>query len=137
MDEEAFLRAEEERLGKAEREAERVRKLEEVKRKDEKEQQMEKQKEALKGEKKKEPEPEGKLRMGQVQGLPDDVDDVLKTLSEIDFGIQDLDVLIELSKQLKTKRLRLFPDTSYVFSLQNAGLSENQIDEAAKPEEAQ
>ena len=42
MDEEAFLRAEEERLGKAEREAERLRKLEEVKRKDEKEQQMEK-----------------------------------------------------------------------------------------------
>ena len=74
--------------------------------------------------------------MGAVQGLPDDVDDVLKTLSEIDFGIQELDVLIELSKQLKTKRLRLFPDTSYVFSLQNAGLSENQIDEAAKPEEA-
>jgi len=30
------------------------------------------------GEKKKDPEPEGKLRIGQVQSLPDDVDDVIK-----------------------------------------------------------
>jgi len=49
--------------------------------------------------------------------------------------VQELDILIELSKQLKTKRIQLFPDTSYVFSLQNAGLSNDQIDEAAKPED--
>ena len=86
------------------------------------------------GVKVKEPEPEGKLRMGQVQSLPDDVDEVIKTLNEIDFGVQDLDILIELSKQLKTKRIQLFPDQSYVFSLQNAGLSNDQIDKAANPE---
>ncbi len=37
------------------------------------------------GEKKKEPEPEGKLRMNQVQSLPlipDDVDEVIKSLNE-------------------------------------------------------
>jgi len=119
MKEEAFLRAEEDRLNKASIEAERVRKLEEAKRKDEKEQQIEKQKEIMKGaEKKKEPEPEGKLRVTQISTLlPDDVDEVIKQLNEIDFGVQDLDVLIELSKHLKTKRLQLFPDTSYVFSL--------------------
>lgn len=50
------------------------------------------------GEKKKEPEPEGKLRMNQVQSLPDDVDEVIKSLNETDFQVQDLDVLIELSK---------------------------------------
>ena len=65
--EEAYLRAEEDRLGKAEKEAERLRKIEEAKRKDEKEMQLEKQKEQMKGgAKAKEPEPEGKLRMGQV-----------------------------------------------------------------------
>ena len=42
MKEEAFLRAEEDRLSKAAKEAERVRKLDEAKRKDEKEQQIEK-----------------------------------------------------------------------------------------------
>jgi hypothetical protein len=30
--------------------------------------------------------------------LPDDVDEVIKNLNEIDFGVQDLDILIELSK---------------------------------------
>ena len=80
------------------------------------------------GEKKKDPEPEGKLKMGQVQALPDDVDGMIKELGEIDFGVQDLDILIELSKQLKSKRLQLFPDTSYVFSLQNAGLNQDQIE---------
>jgi hypothetical protein len=38
MLEDGYLRAEEDRLGKAEKEAERVKKLEEAKRKDEKEQ---------------------------------------------------------------------------------------------------
>ena len=80
MKEEAFLRAEEDRLKKAATEAERVRKLDEAKRKDEKEQQIEKQKEIMKGtEKKKEPEPEGKLRLTQISTiLPDDVDEVIK-----------------------------------------------------------
>ena len=75
-----------------------------------------------------EEEPAGKLRMNQVQTLPDDVDEVIEKLNDIDFGVQDLDVLIELSKQLKQKRLQLFPDQSYVFSLQNAGISNAQID---------
>lgn len=57
-------------------------------------------------EKKKEPEPEGKLRPTQIPTLlSDDVDEVIKQLNEIDFGVQDLDVLIDLSKHLKTKRL--------------------------------
>jgi hypothetical protein len=55
--------------------------------------------------------------------MPDEVDEILSTLGEINFGVQDLDILIELSKQLKTRRLKLFPDTNYIFSLQNAGLS--------------
>ena len=82
------------------------------------------------GEKKKEAEPDGKLKSAQVQALPDDVDGMIKELNGIDFGVQDLDILIELSKQLKTKRIQLFPDTSYVFSLQNAGLNPDQIDKA-------
>ena len=74
--------------------------------------------------------------MPQVHNLPDEVDDVIKTLTECDFGIQDLDVLIELSQQLKKKRTILFPDQSYVFSLQNAGgLTLDQIEDAANPED--
>ena len=39
-------------------------------------------------EKKKEPEPEGKLRVTQISTLlPDDVDEVIKQLNEIDFGV--------------------------------------------------
>ena len=52
---------------------------------------------------------------------------IVSQLKTLDFGIQDLDVLIELSKQLKYKRLGLFPDTSYMQSLQSAGLSTEQI----------
>ena len=48
MKEEAFLRAEEDRLNKNAKEQERVKKLDEAKRKDEKEQQIEKQKEIMK-----------------------------------------------------------------------------------------
>lgn len=84
------------------------------------------------GEKKKEAEPEGKLRQGQVQNLPDDVDEMIKMLNEIDFNVQDLEILIELSKQLKTKRLQLFPDQTYVFSLQGQhgveGIDMNGVD---------
>ena len=74
-----------------------------------------------------EDEREGTLKMIQVQNLPDDVDMIVGQLKTLDFGIQDLDVLIELSKQLKYKRLGLFPDTSYMQSLQSAGLSTEQI----------
>lgn len=38
-------------------------------------------------------------------------------MKAVDFAVQDLDVLIELSKQLKYKRLGLFPDTDYQISL--------------------
>ena len=50
--------------------------------------QIEKHKEAMKGgDKKKEIEVEGKWKMPQVHNLPDEVDDVIKTLTECDFGI--------------------------------------------------
>jgi hypothetical protein len=52
-----------------------------------------------------------------VQNLPDDADTIVKTLKALDFAKQDLDILIELSKQLKFKRLGLFPDTNYMTSL--------------------
>lgn len=52
--------------------------------------------------------------MVQVQNLPDDVDMIIGNLKTIDFANQDLDVLMELSRQLKYKRLGLFPDTSYL-----------------------
>ena len=65
LKEDQFLTAEEDRLGKQAKEEERLRKIDEAKKRDQKEQKIEKQKEAMKGggEKKKEPEPEGKLRM--------------------------------------------------------------------------
>ena len=63
LKEEAFLRHEEDRLNKQQKELQRVRKLEETKHKDEQEQQIEKQKEIMKGvEKKKETVPEGRLK---------------------------------------------------------------------------
>jgi len=65
--------------------------------------------------------------MAQVQNLPDDVEMIVGQLKTLDFGKQDLDVLVELSKQLKYKRLSLFPDTSYMQSLQDAGLTPEQI----------
>ena len=65
------------------------------------------------GEKRKNDEPEGKLKQAEVENLPDDVDDIIKQVNEIDFQIQDLDVLIALSKTLKRKRIDLFPDSQY------------------------
>ena len=63
LKEEAFLRHEEDRLNKQQKELQRVRKLEETKLRDEQEQQIEKQKEIMKGvEKKKETVPEGRLK---------------------------------------------------------------------------
>jgi hypothetical protein len=65
--------------------------------------------------------------MADVQNLPDDVDAIIGNLKTIDFAVQDLDVLIELSKQLKYKRLGLFPETNYMMTLQEAGLTTEQI----------
>mmetsp|Transcript_29447 Transcript_29447/g.44605 ORF Transcript_29447/g.44605 Transcript_29447/m.44605 type:complete len:323 (-) Transcript_29447:44-1012(-) len=130
MRNEAFLRAEEERIGKAEKEAERLRKLEEAKKKDEEELASEKLKKEIKGlnqsDKKKE-EQEGKLRMGQVRQLPEEIDDVIKMLTDVRFEVQDLDVLIELSKELREKRQTKFKNKnfSYASTLANAGLTEN------------
>lgn len=128
-EEEEFLRAEEERQSKEEKRRQKDDKLNERDKKRQLEKEIEEHREQLKGEpdKKKEEYIEGKLRMADVQGLPDEVDEILGSLGSMNFGVQDLDVLIELSKQLKNKRIKLFPDTSYVFSLQNAGLSNDQI----------
>ena len=52
--------------------------------------------------------------MHEVKELPDDIDDIVGKLKGVDYQQQDLDVLIELAKQLKSKRLQLFPDTSNV-----------------------
>ena len=77
----------------------RLKKIEEAKQKDAKEAQLEKQKEMMKGgSKKKDDEPEGKLRMGQVQTLPDEIDECIKFMQTTDYGVQDLDILVELSK---------------------------------------
>ena len=40
----------------------------------------------------------GKLGKADVQNLPDDVDEIAKTVYGMNFKEQDLDVLIELSK---------------------------------------
>lgn len=60
---------------------------------------------------------EGLLRMRDVKDLPDDVDQIVNQFKTVDFATQDLDVLIELSKQLKYKRLGLFPDSNYMLTL--------------------
>ena len=88
--------------------------------------------------KKKDAEQEGKLRMAQVQALPEEIDDVIKMLSDVRFEVQDLDVLIELSKELREKRQQKFKNINFSYAattLANAGLTENQIDEATKLED--
>ena len=115
--EDTFLEAEEDRLHKAEREAERLKKLEEDKKAVEKEKREEAKKEFVKGEKKKEEEVQGRIRITEAQNLPNNIDDVIKRLNEIDFGVQELDVLIELSKTLKGHRQKLFTETSFMFTL--------------------
>ena len=127
-EEEAFLAAEEERQAKEEKEQAKAQRMQDKERMRDKALANEKNQKDLKGEK--DEHVEGKLRMADVQALPEEVDDILGSLGSMNFGVQDLDILIELSKQLKTKRLKLFPDTSYVFSLQSAGLSNDQIDKA-------
>ena len=77
--EDKFLQEEQDRLQKDVKEIERLRKIEEAKKNEQTEARLEKQKEVTKaGEKKKEAEPEGRLRIAQVQTLPDDVDEVIK-----------------------------------------------------------
>lgn len=103
--EDAFLEAEEDRLTLQAREAARLKKLEEDQKLVEKEKKKEVKKEALKGgEKKKEEEVQGRIRMTEAQNLPNNIDDVIKRLNEIDFGVQELEILIELSKTLKGHR---------------------------------
>ena len=91
------------------------------------------------GGKKKDDVPEGKLRLGQVQTLPDEIDECIKFMQTTDYGVQDLDILVELSKQLKAKRQLLFPDKQYLFNLAEAGLTNDQIEnvdkEEAKPDD--
>ena len=53
------------------------------------------------------------MKMAEAQNLPDDAAAIVGQLKTIDFAKQDLDVLIELSKQLKYKRMGLFPDVNY------------------------
>jgi len=67
------------------------------------------------------------MKMIEVQNLPDDVDMIVNNLKTLDFSIQDLDVLIELSRQLKYKRISLFPDTSFMLTLEQAGLTPEKI----------
>ena len=61
----------------------------------------------------------GRLKIHEVRELSDDVDDIISKLKGVDYGIQELDVLIELAKTLKHKRLTLFPDTSNVLLSEN------------------
>ena len=63
----------------------------------------------------------GKLKMHEVRDLSEDVDQIIGKLKGVDYGLQDLDVLIELAKQLKHKRLSLFPDTSNIMTNDNLG----------------
>lgn len=131
MKEDVFLNAEEDRLGKKAREEERLRKLEEAKKQEADKDKIQKQKEIMKGgEKKKVEEPEGKLKIAEVENLPDEVDDIIKQINDIDFGVQDLDVLIALSKTLKTKRINLFPESQYAFNLQETGLTNEEFEKA-------
>ena len=48
-------------------------------------------------------------------------------LSDVRFEVQDLDVLIELSKELREKRIQKFQNKnfSYASTLANAGVTEN------------
>lgn len=65
----------------------------------------------------------GRLKIHEVRDIGDDVDDIIGKLKGVDYGIQDLDVLIELAKTLKHKRLTLFPDTSNILMSDNFGVA--------------
>ena len=129
--EDVYLQAEEERLNKQKKEEERLKKLEEIKRQDEDAARIQKQRELMKGGvEEKEEVVEGKIKMNYVENLPDEVDEITKQINEINFGVQDLDVLIALSKSLKEKRLSLFPESQYAFNLQETGLSQEEMERA-------
>jgi hypothetical protein len=44
---------------------------------------------------------------------------VIDQLKNVDLGIQELDVLIELARQLKSKREAMFPDTASILNSHN------------------
>ena len=58
----------------------------------------------------------GRLKMADVKQLSDDPDQVIDSLKNVDLGMQELDVLIELAKQLKSKREALFPETGSILN---------------------
>lgn len=64
----------------------------------------------------------GKLKLHEVRDLGDDVDEILGKLKPVDYGVQDLEVLIELARTLKHKRLTLFPDTQSILMSDNLAL---------------
>lgn len=134
--EDVFLQAEEDRLNKAAKEDERLRKLEEIKKQDEDAARIQKQRELMKGGvEEKEEVVEGKLKMTDIDTMPDEVDEIIKKINEINFGVQDLDILIALSRTLKEKRLSLFPESQYAFNLQETGLSQEEMERHAAGEE--
>lgn len=82
------MEQEEERLRLEAKEKERLEKLKKTQADQKEDGMVEKHKENMKGgEKKKEVDVEGKWKKHQAQQLPDDVDDVIKTLNDCDFGI--------------------------------------------------
>lgn len=64
----------------------------------------------------------GKLKMSDVQNLAADADVVIDSLKGVDYSFQDLDVLIELARQLKVKREAMFPENTSI--LLNDALAE-------------
>ena len=60
--------------------------------------------------------------MHEIREMSDDIDDIIGKLRGLDYGLQDLDVLIELARSLKHKRVTLFPDTSNVLLSENFGV---------------
>lgn len=54
--------------------------------------------------------------MQDVKQLSDDPDQVIDALKNVDLGMQELDVLIELARQLKQKREALFPDSNSILN---------------------
>lgn len=59
------------------------------------------------------------MKIHEVRELSNDVDEIIDRLKGIDYGIQELDVLIELARTLKHKRITLFPDTSNILMSEN------------------
>jgi len=62
---------------------------------------------------KKDDDNDQKLKMHEVQQLPDDIDDIVMRLKIMNFDKQELEVLLALSENLQAKRQKLFPQISY------------------------